>query len=169
MTGIDGRSGQNSRLKPIEDPDSPAGQLGQALRDLVSDEPLRQLAPRTPCAVAVVSEALSGDPSKVPTMTIIERICKAYGADESTTKWVLAMRKAIKSKDRASGDPPLSPPDPDRGDPLIPPGLAPADSSPPGPSRRCTGTIGPHAVEVVAGCGVCRGAGGRGARVAVVA
>lgn len=167
MTGIDGRSGQNSGLKPIEDPDSPAGQLGQALRDLVSDEPLRQLAPRIPCAVAVVSEALSGDPSKVPTMTIIERICKAYGADESTTKWVLAMRKAIKSKDRASGDPPLSPPDPDRGDPLIPPGLAPADSSPPGPLSPlhryhwtpCGGS----------GCGVCRGAGGRGARVAVVA
>lgn len=100
MTGTDDRSfGQNPRLKRIENPDTPAGQLGQALRDLIGGESLCQLARRVPCAVAVVSEALSGNPSKVPTTTIIKGICRACNADESTTKRLLDMpAEAVTSK-----------------------------------------------------------------------
>jgi ABC-type branched-subunit amino acid transport system substrate-binding protein len=130
MTGIDGRSGQNPRLNPIEDPGSPAGQLGQALRDLAGGEPLRQLAPRIPCAVATLSDALSGDPSRVPTATIIKGICGACDADEPTRARLLEMRaEAIKPK--APSPAPADPPSPDLapGDPSLS-GLLSEDPSP---------------------------------------
>jgi hypothetical protein len=114
MTGPDDPDdplGRGSRLNPIKNPDSLAGQLAQALRDLVDGEPLRQFAARVPCALATLSDALSGDPRKVPGPRIVEGICKVRGVDEKTLARLLDMRaKANKTKPFESGnlDPPHS-------------------------------------------------------------
>jgi len=107
MTGIDDRSGQNPGQSPSENPYSLAKQLGQALRDLINKagKPYSQLAPEVPCGKATIADAVSGDPHRVPSPKIIEGICKACGADEATTKGVLDLRAAIKSKNLTSADP----------------------------------------------------------------
>jgi ABC-type branched-subunit amino acid transport system substrate-binding protein len=151
MTGVDDRSGQNPGLSPGEDRDSPAEQLGQALRVLIKDsgKSYSQLAPEVPCGRSTIADAVSCDPQRAPSPKIIEGLCRACGADESTTTRVLAMRDAIKPKGLASADPLLSgrssedpsPPDPAGGDPPIPPDPPSADplhgaaaAASPGPS-----------------------------------
>jgi hypothetical protein len=116
MSGPDDPNIRGSKLNPIKDPDSPAGQLAQALRELLGGESLRQLASRVPCGPTTISDALSGDPRKVPTKAIIEGICKARGADAPTLGRLLDMRaEAIRPKTpdppplgSASADPPRS-------------------------------------------------------------
>jgi hypothetical protein len=108
MSGPDDPNGRGSKLNPIRDPDSPAGQLARALRELVGGEPLRQLARRVPCGVTTISDALSGDPRKVPSTMIVEGICKACNADPPTQERLLRMRtEAARSK--TPDPPPLQP------------------------------------------------------------
>jgi hypothetical protein len=96
-------SGYGPKLKPIRDPDSAAGQLAQALRDLVrahaGGESLRTLAQRAHMASATVSEALSGDPRYVPSLMVIEAISTACNADQQTLAHILELReRAIASR-----------------------------------------------------------------------
>jgi len=84
MTDPDSRL---NRLKPIPDPASPPGQLALALRELARGagfENLRQLADRAHVALGRISEALSGKTNLVPTELVVESICQACDADEST-------------------------------------------------------------------------------------
>jgi hypothetical protein len=138
MTGSDDPLGRGSKLNPIKDPNSSAGQLARALRDLVGGESLRQLAPRVPCGVTTISDALSGDPRKVPTVSIIEGICKACGADASTLARLLDMR-AQASRSRPPDPPPhkLETPDPP------PSGTALVDPLPPEPETLDPPPYGP--------------------------
>jgi hypothetical protein len=111
-------------LGPIQDPDSPAGQLAQALRELTDTAgvgSLRAFAKRANCGPTTISDALSGKPHLVPTMTVIEAICTVCGADEPTSARLRVMRtEAINSRltGPAAGDP--SPPGPAAGDPSLP-------------------------------------------------
>jgi hypothetical protein len=118
MTGTD-----DGRLNPIPDPDSPAGQLAQALRELARAagfESLRELARGAPAAPATVSAALSGRPSQVPTTVVIKAICKACNADEPTLTRLLDMRaEAIKA--RPPGTAPVNPAPPDPAPVNLPP------------------------------------------------
>lgn len=129
MTGTD-----DGRLNPIPDPDSPAGQLAQALRELARAagfESLRELARSAPAAPATVSAALSGRPNQVPTTVVIKAICKACNADEPTLTRLLDMRaEAIKA--RPPGTAPVNPAPPDPA-PVNPPPRDPAslNSAPP--------------------------------------
>jgi ABC-type branched-subunit amino acid transport system substrate-binding protein len=132
MTGIDDRSGQNPRLSPIKDPDSPAGQLAHALRDLVGDRTLDEVSQRANYVKSRISDALSGKSDKVPTLEVIDRICTACDADELTRKRLLDMREAIKSKPPGLVPADPSSPEPASGDPSLP-GL-PLGFSPPSPS-----------------------------------
>jgi hypothetical protein len=97
-------SGNRPRLilRPIPDPDSLAGQLAQELRELASAagyENLASLSEATHYARAILGEALSGEPSLVPSEEVIRAICRACNADESITRRLLEMRaKAPKSK-----------------------------------------------------------------------
>jgi hypothetical protein len=142
MSAPDDPNGRESRLKPIKNPDSAAGRLAQTLRDLVGGESLRKLGERAHCGAATLSDALSGDPRKVPTSTVIEAICKACNADEPTRARLLDMR-AEAANSRPPG-PPVDPssPDPAPVDPSSPdpapvdpssPDPAPVDPSPPSP------------------------------------
>jgi ABC-type branched-subunit amino acid transport system substrate-binding protein len=110
-------------LGPITDIDSPAGQLAQAQRELTdraSVGSLRAFAKLVNFGPTTISDALSGDPRKVPTAAVIEAICKICGADEPTLARLRVMRAAaIKSK------PPV--------DPSPPPCLEPVDPPPPTP------------------------------------
>jgi ABC-type branched-subunit amino acid transport system substrate-binding protein len=138
MTGPDDPEdtlGRGSRLNPIKDPGSPADQLAQALRDLVAGEPLRQFAPRVPCALATLSDALSGDPRKVPGPRIIEGICKVRGADEPALARLLVIRaEAIKSR---------PPDDAARTDSGVPEGPAQTDSGVPEGTAPNSSRLGP--------------------------
>jgi hypothetical protein len=131
-------NGYGLRLGPIQNPDSPAGQLAHCLRELTCMADvgsLRTLAYRVHYSPTTISDALSGDPRKVPTSDVIAAICKVCGADEQTRARLHVMRaEAIRSKllDPAPADP--SPPDPAPADPS-PPDPAPADPSPPDPGR----------------------------------
>jgi ABC-type branched-subunit amino acid transport system substrate-binding protein len=141
MTGIDDRSGQNSGRDPGENRDSPAEQLGQALRSLIKDsgKSYSQLAPEVPCGRSTIADAVSCDPQRVPSPKIIEGICRACGADQPTTTRMLALREAIKTKEQTATGLSLSalssedlfPSDPVGGDPPIPPEPPAADSLPP--------------------------------------
>jgi ABC-type branched-subunit amino acid transport system substrate-binding protein len=138
MTGPDDPEdtlGRGSRLNPIRDPGSPAGQLAQALRDLVAGEPLRQFAPRVPCALATLSDALSGDPRRVPGPRIIEGICNVRGADKPNLTRLLALRtEAIKSR---------PPDDPAQNDSGAPEGPAQTDSAVPEGTAPNSSRLGP--------------------------
>jgi ABC-type branched-subunit amino acid transport system substrate-binding protein len=134
MTGPDDPEdtlGRGSRLNPIKNPGSPAGQLAQALRDLAAGEPLRRFAPRVPCALATLSDALSGDPRKVPGPRIIEGICNVRGADKPTLTRLLALRaEAIKSRppdDPAQTDS-AAPEGPEQNGSEVPEGAVPSSS-----------------------------------------
>jgi len=145
MTGTD--NDWVPTLAPIPDPDSPAGQLAQELRELArtsKTKSLRDFAKLTHYSATRISEALSGKPRSVSEEGI-KTICEACNADESTKKRLLNMRAdAITS--RPPGPAPADPP-PDLAsrspslsglpseDPP-PPDLAPGDSPvPPGPAR----------------------------------
>jgi hypothetical protein len=95
------------RLATIPDPDSPAGQLAEELRDMAwaaGFKSLRELATQANCAPATVSEALPGKPSQVPTRVVITAIYKACKADEPTLTRLLDMReKALAARDNVPG------------------------------------------------------------------
>lgn len=78
--------------------------------------------------MTTISDALSGDPRKVPTASIIEGICKARGADAPILARLLGMRA------QASRSRPPDPPPPKLETPDPPPsGPAPVDPLPPEP------------------------------------
>jgi hypothetical protein len=118
MTGPDDPLRPGSKLNPVKDPDSPAGQLAQSLRELTGGESLRQLARRVPCGTTTISDALSGDPRKVPTTTIIEGICKARGADAPTLERLLDMR-AEANRQKPPDPPPLDRAPGEADDPVV--------------------------------------------------
>lgn len=64
MTGPGDPRGRESKLHPIKNPDSPAGQLARTLRELVGGESLRKLATRAHCGVATLSDAALRRPTK---------------------------------------------------------------------------------------------------------
>jgi hypothetical protein len=126
-------------LGPIQDPDSPAGRLAQVLRELTDTAgvgSLRAFAKRANCGPTTISDALSGKPQLVPTMTVIEAICTVCGADEPTLARLRVMRtEAINSRltePTADGPPPSRSAASDES----PPGPAVGDPSPLGPALR---------------------------------
>lgn len=94
----------------IPNPDSPPGQLAQALRELyraAGFESLRKLAKSAHCGTTTAHDALSGKPNKVPSPDVIKAIWKACKADEPTLTRLLDMReKALADRDNPPGPPP---------------------------------------------------------------
>jgi hypothetical protein len=66
----------------------------------------------------MISDALSGDPRKVPTTTIIEGICKARGADAPTLERLLDMR-AEANRQKPPDPPPLDRAPGEADDPVV--------------------------------------------------
>ncbi len=127
-----------ARLNSIADPDSPAGQLAQALRELATKargvDSLRAFATRIHYSSAAVSAALCGDPRQVPSLEVIQAIGHACDADESTLARLQALRtEAINSR---SANP--SQPDPVPSDPA-----PPASTPDPMPDLAAGGQTGP--------------------------
>lgn len=115
-------------IHPIQNPDSPPGQLAQALRELANAagfESLRELAKSAHCSPTTTHAALSGKTNQVPTTEVIKAICSACKADEPTLARLLDMRKkAITERD-------TSPSSTDGQPPSVTPGpTAPVDQVP---------------------------------------
>ncbi|MGH3934361.1 MAG: ABC transporter substrate-binding protein [Pseudonocardiaceae bacterium] len=123
MTGP--ADGWVSRLGPIPNPDSPAGRLAQALRELAARkdgvDSLRAFARCVNYSPPTVSAALSGDPRQVPTKEVIQAIGEAGDADEQRLAQLFDMRdEAIKSRPRDAGPPSSPVPGPDSPGPQKP-------------------------------------------------
>ena len=104
-----------SRLRPIPAPVSPAGQLGQALRDLAGGNgfgTLRALAQAAHIAVGPTSQALSGRAELVPSKMVVDAICTACHADESTRDHLLGLRDTASKAPQPQPQPPDQPDDP---------------------------------------------------------
>jgi len=127
-------------LAPIPDPDSPAGQLAQELRELArtsKTKSLRDFAKLTHYSATRISEALSGKPRSVSEEGI-KTICEACNADEPTRARLREMRaQAINSRApaRSLADPPAPAPVQHPVDPSPPDLTPPVPSASPGPAR----------------------------------
>jgi transcriptional regulator with XRE-family HTH domain len=143
VTDPSGPLGREFKLNPIKEPDSPAGQLAQALRELAGTTKAKSLsdfADLIKYSRQRISELLSGKPHLVAPEEVIKVICNFCNADESTLARLREMRaQAIDSRapGRSPADsPPTDPPtEPSPTDPP-PPDFTPVHPSvPSGPAR----------------------------------
>jgi hypothetical protein len=130
--------GREFKLNPIKEPDSPAGQLAQALRELTGTTEAKSLsdfAGLINYSRQRTSELLSGKPHLVAPEEVINAICHVCNADEPTRARLREMRaRAINSKapGRPPADPPTPPVDPSSADAPAPaPAPQPADTPTP--------------------------------------
>jgi len=131
--------GREFKLNPIKEPDSPAGQLAQALRELAGTTEAKNLsdfAGLINYSRQRTSELLSGKPHLVASEETINAICNVCNADEPTRARLQEMKARAAINSKAPGRPPADPPPPSVDPPSADapaPAPAPQPADPPTP------------------------------------